>query len=87
MCLTDCVFDCMCSASDIRPENIMIDEEGHIKLIDFGYAREAASDEVTMKTGKLCYVTLRCVMGDVELFVELCVCMFVCFVFVFEFID
>jgi serine/threonine protein kinase len=28
---------------DLRPENILIDEEGHIKLVDFGYAMKTTS--------------------------------------------
>lgn len=42
---------------DIRPENILLDEDGHCKIVDFGYARPCISDEVTMSTicGSLAY--------------------------------
>ena len=28
---------------DLKPENILIDAEGHLKLVDFGFAKELAS--------------------------------------------
>ena len=28
---------------DLKPENILIDKEGHIKLIDFGFAKKLNS--------------------------------------------
>ena len=30
---------------DLKPENIMIDKSGHIKLIDFGFAKLLQPDE------------------------------------------
>jgi serine/threonine protein kinase len=33
---------------DIKPENVLLDAEGHIKLTDFGLARQA-SDQSTAK--------------------------------------
>jgi protein kinase A len=28
---------------DLKPENILIDAEGHLKLVDFGFAKEVSN--------------------------------------------
>lgn len=28
---------------DLKPENILIDAEGHLKLVDFGFAKELSN--------------------------------------------
>jgi len=28
---------------DLKPENILIDAEGHLKLVDFGFAKEISN--------------------------------------------
>ena len=35
---------------DMKPENILIDHEGHVKLADFGLAKEGIEDKMTAKS-------------------------------------
>ena len=39
---------------DIKPENIMLDKEGHIRLIDFGLSKVGVSENPEHFTRTLC---------------------------------
>ena len=36
---------------DLKPENILIDDSGHVKLIDFGFAKVASSLPARLAAG------------------------------------
>ena len=42
-------YDSKIMHRDLKPENLLIDEDMHIKLIDFGDAKEYADDDFTFK--------------------------------------
>lgn len=33
---------------DLKPENILIDAEGHLKLVDFGFAKKVDDSELSL---------------------------------------
>jgi len=55
---------------DVKPANVMIDEQGRPRLMDFGLARRATPDEAMTKTGDVlgtpAYMAPEQARGDVE---------------------
>jgi len=50
---------------DLKPENILIDAEGHVKLVDFGFAKTIETSKLQLHTLAL-VVELRahCSLGE-----------------------
>lgn len=50
---------------DLKPENILIDAEGHLKLVDFGFAKKIWDSRFMCAHAKET-VLIRCNRGDIH---------------------
>ena len=51
---------------DLKPENILLDQEGHIKLIDFGFSKQLKNlikDRTTTNCGTPAYAAPEVILG------------------------
>ena len=51
---------------DLKPENLLIDREGHVKLADFGFAKKLANDRTFTLCGTPEYLAPEIIMGSKE---------------------
>ena len=50
---------------DLKPENVLIDIDGHIKLVDFGFSKELSQNEMNSSfCGSIEYLPPEMVRGD-----------------------
>ena len=39
---------------DLKPENILIDQDGHLKLVDFGFAKQIGNSKARIASTRYC---------------------------------
>ncbi len=51
---------------DLKPENLLIDREGHVKIADFGFAKKLVNDRTFTLCGTPEYLAPEIIMGSKE---------------------
>ena len=51
---------------DLKPENLLIDKEGHIKIADFGFAKKLTNDRTFTLCGTPEYLAPEIILGSKE---------------------
>lgn len=49
---------------DLKPENLLIDREGHIKIADFGFAKKLHNDRTFTLCGTPEYLAPEIILGS-----------------------
>jgi serine/threonine protein kinase len=49
---------------DLKPENLLIDREGHIKIADFGFAKKLTNDRTFTLCGTPEYLAPEIILGS-----------------------
>ena len=49
---------------DLKPENLLIDREGHMKIADFGFAKKLTNDRTFTLCGTPEYLAPEIILGS-----------------------
>ena len=49
---------------DLKPENLLIDKEGHMKIADFGFAKKLTNDRTFTLCGTPEYLAPEIILGS-----------------------